>query len=205
MALIKCPECEQEISDTCEKCIHCGYTLSQSINKSKKIKFTNWKIILGTITIIAVFLVVFYSFSQNDPFKKYTNYIGKQYTDLTEEYEVETVYYDMVTVSHSYLPGQMEFDKFDGTLSYTYLNEDDPVINNKAGEIISMSWSVESDSILESDIDAIIKTLESVYGKCENVDRNEYTMEYIWENANQLDVRFNAVVDSFYVIGWNKH
>ena len=27
MALIKCPECGKEISDTCEQCIHCGYRL----------------------------------------------------------------------------------------------------------------------------------------------------------------------------------
>lgn len=28
MALINCPECGKEISDTCESCIHCGYKLS---------------------------------------------------------------------------------------------------------------------------------------------------------------------------------
>ena len=27
MALIKCPECGKEVSDTCETCIHCGYRL----------------------------------------------------------------------------------------------------------------------------------------------------------------------------------
>ena len=27
MALIKCPECNKEISDKAEKCIHCGYPL----------------------------------------------------------------------------------------------------------------------------------------------------------------------------------
>lgn len=27
MALIKCPECGNEISDTCETCVHCGYRL----------------------------------------------------------------------------------------------------------------------------------------------------------------------------------
>ena len=25
MALIKCPECGKEVSDTCEQCVHCGY------------------------------------------------------------------------------------------------------------------------------------------------------------------------------------
>lgn len=27
MAIIKCPECGHEISDTCDKCVHCGYQL----------------------------------------------------------------------------------------------------------------------------------------------------------------------------------
>lgn len=34
MALIKCPECGKDVSDTCEQCIHCGFTL----NRSKKTK-----------------------------------------------------------------------------------------------------------------------------------------------------------------------
>lgn len=32
MALIKCPECGHEVSDTCEKCIHCGYQLKKPQN-----------------------------------------------------------------------------------------------------------------------------------------------------------------------------
>lgn len=31
MALIKCPECGKEVSDTCETCIHCGYQLKQPL------------------------------------------------------------------------------------------------------------------------------------------------------------------------------
>ena len=30
MALISCPECNQKISDTSDKCIHCGYVLGKS-------------------------------------------------------------------------------------------------------------------------------------------------------------------------------
>ena len=47
MALIKCPECGKEVSDTCERCIHCGYifnptnrTMSQSSFSSKAEKIT---------------------------------------------------------------------------------------------------------------------------------------------------------------------
>ena len=29
MALIKCPECGKDVSDTCDSCIHCGFKLSK--------------------------------------------------------------------------------------------------------------------------------------------------------------------------------
>ncbi len=32
MALIKCPECGKEISDTAKNCIHCGYVLKEETN-----------------------------------------------------------------------------------------------------------------------------------------------------------------------------
>lgn len=32
MALIKCPECGKEISDTAKNCIHCGYVLKEDSN-----------------------------------------------------------------------------------------------------------------------------------------------------------------------------
>ena len=39
MALIKCPKCKHEISDTTKKCIHCGTRLKEKKQISKKIKF----------------------------------------------------------------------------------------------------------------------------------------------------------------------
>ena len=35
MALIKCPECEKEISDKAQSCIHCGYPINQNIVTDK--------------------------------------------------------------------------------------------------------------------------------------------------------------------------
>ena len=34
MALIKCPECGKEISDTSNQCIHCGYVFKNSTSKN---------------------------------------------------------------------------------------------------------------------------------------------------------------------------
>lgn len=33
MALIKCPECNKEISDKAEICVHCGYPISKWIKE----------------------------------------------------------------------------------------------------------------------------------------------------------------------------
>ena len=36
MALIKCPECNKDISDECKVCIHCGYTLKKEKKKNNE-------------------------------------------------------------------------------------------------------------------------------------------------------------------------
>ena len=33
MALIKCPECEKEVSDKAPVCIHCGFPLKKVLRK----------------------------------------------------------------------------------------------------------------------------------------------------------------------------
>ena len=41
MALIKCPECGNDISDTCDFCIHCGFKLKKNdilTNSSKPVE-----------------------------------------------------------------------------------------------------------------------------------------------------------------------
>ncbi len=70
MALIKCPECGKEISDTCDQCIHCGYKLkneTKPINQQNNVaeqprrrrRLPTWAIILivlGSIPIVIAIL-----------------------------------------------------------------------------------------------------------------------------------------------------
>ena len=69
MALIKCPECKNQISDTTETCIHCGFPLSkltlvndETTNKKGKkynIKYTNKDYLLyGIVFIFTVVILV---------------------------------------------------------------------------------------------------------------------------------------------------
>ena len=38
MALIHCPECNKEVSDRAEICVHCGYPISKWIKKKIQIR-----------------------------------------------------------------------------------------------------------------------------------------------------------------------
>lgn len=49
MALIKCPECGKDVTDTASKCIHCGYML-----KSKKSKKVTLIVLVGGILISVI-------------------------------------------------------------------------------------------------------------------------------------------------------
>lgn len=53
MALINCPECNREISDTSSKCIHCGYRI-----KNKRWKKVIVLLIVLVMAIIAIGLLV---------------------------------------------------------------------------------------------------------------------------------------------------
>ncbi len=38
MALIKCPKCNKDVSDTIKKCVHCDVNIKSELNRQKKIK-----------------------------------------------------------------------------------------------------------------------------------------------------------------------
>lgn len=53
MALIKCPECGKNISDTCENCIHCGCPIRKGKNINKKIVFG-----VGGLAIVVAIVII---------------------------------------------------------------------------------------------------------------------------------------------------
>jgi len=55
MALINCPECQKEVSETAKRCPHCGYTLKDN----KKI------IAIVSVSVIVVLLIVFFVFKSS--------------------------------------------------------------------------------------------------------------------------------------------
>lgn len=60
MAIINCPECGKEISDTTEVCIHCGYRLKKEQpapvqRKSKKKMIITLAVLGGILTFLFIF------------------------------------------------------------------------------------------------------------------------------------------------------
>ena len=55
MALINCPECGKEISNTAKRCIHCGYNLKKGTKENKKV-FTI--VIISIAVVILIFVII---------------------------------------------------------------------------------------------------------------------------------------------------
>lgn len=65
MALIKCPECGQEISDTAKSCPHCGYK-TEKMNPEKMVKYKKITSILICIGIAMAVIGLGWSSSTAD-------------------------------------------------------------------------------------------------------------------------------------------
>ena len=65
MALIKCPECEHEVSDSATVCPNCGFTLKKEINMQRRITFWDkykW-IIIFVVALLGVVGATYYSYA----------------------------------------------------------------------------------------------------------------------------------------------
>jgi len=84
MALINCPECQKEVSDKVENCIHCGYPFQKisAINPQNNIENNGIKkpskekkiaIVIITIIVVVIIVGIFY----DNQLQNEDNYIGK--------------------------------------------------------------------------------------------------------------------------------
>lgn len=77
MALIKCPECKKEISDTIDSCPHCGFKLKQNKNLENIKKNHKLLIIIGIVLIlvVAIFIIIINLPSDKKNAKKMVKYL----------------------------------------------------------------------------------------------------------------------------------
>lgn len=79
MALIKCPECNREISDIAKSCPHCGYNLfatklsKKKSSLSKILKSRKFKTAISIVLLVFVGIMVFLTMKDN----KYKSFSGK--------------------------------------------------------------------------------------------------------------------------------
>jgi len=105
MALINCPECQNEISEHAKTCPHCGYHIKQkNFLSNKKIKKVLYIVIIAAIISISLILFLLYHLSpyeqiavtnvndlrnmlkDPDSFKLYEDVLVIWYTDLAGDY-----------------------------------------------------------------------------------------------------------------------
>lgn len=67
MALIKCPECGREVSDTAFKCSNCSYIINKPKRGITGIIFKSIFMIFNAIMILALILLIFSSTPNVDP------------------------------------------------------------------------------------------------------------------------------------------
>lgn len=74
MALINCPECNKEVSDKAENCIHCGYPLKAHLGIKKTANKTNYiKYIIAIGILMLVCIVIAFGFKAIDKIKETNN------------------------------------------------------------------------------------------------------------------------------------
>lgn len=76
MALIKCPECNKEISDTIKKCPHCGYKLAKKKGKKENVYKSLFVIVVILMVAVCTGGVVYYTLN-HDPVAKYQRLVLK--------------------------------------------------------------------------------------------------------------------------------
>lgn len=102
MALINCPECNQEVSDTASACPKCGYLLketsSEKIQKSIRSNSKNIKII-GAVIIVAICAILGINSYTTSPHGQDEKLIK----EIIDEIKDDTGIYETLTIEKCYL------------------------------------------------------------------------------------------------------
>lgn len=199
MALIECPECGKEISDKAIQCPNCGYPIEHSINPKFK---TNKKKILLFVSIATAFVIVLcisikvaqYHKYANNPFKIYTDVVGKTFDQIPDEATKSRVIDNFIDAELDTgeiwgIPGKVHFMSFTG--------EPDETLN-------WISWYSDANNRLTNDeIENFLHNMEEIYGKWNEEEMKEdegdsdfKTLHYIWERSGDYYIDMGIAGDN---------
>jgi hypothetical protein len=108
MALINCPECKKEVSDTIQNCIHCGYQIKQHRRIPKKKDNS----ILIMLVIVGILLVTFIILNHGEDYPPVSS-------PTSAYYHVEIfVKKQLKSPSTAKFPSEKEKDKHTNSLGF---------------------------------------------------------------------------------------
>lgn len=176
MALINCPECGKQISDTASKCPDCGYKMPHP-EKIKIIKKCA-KICGICLFALVIIIVVYKTISKvHSPFEKFSPQMTKE--EVHKKFGEPDETSSDNNIDHYY---DISFVGLSGELSVWYKNSD------KEG-IVSLYWAYdlkdgEDLSDYSKQIDKINEYFTQNYG-----EPSESSGDTIWENSDKEKYR----------------
>ena len=217
MALIKCPECGQEISDKARICPNCRIELK----KQKNININKKYAIMVGIFIVCILIVFSVRNSQSNVFSEYTKYIGGTYENLPDGYEQGHFYDDLWYMEREIQKGENKFALTDGKINYSYSENGFDAYDAKADEIYSMSFSIRNSKITQSLENQYLKLLKKSYGNYDEVKKLDNSVQmysykdseflcnrYIWKNEHDIEILFDVETEDEKIdkilISWRK-
>lgn len=209
MALIKCPECGQELSDSVKRCHHCGMKIKRA--KEKKIISKKKKIIIWIVSIVAVAaMAVGGVFCFNKVIKPANDYKSAnkllddgKYEDAVAAFEVLGAYKDsedkIKEAKYRHANYMVEQEHFDDALAIYELLDGYSESNSKIKETYYKKAISEYNNGAYLDAKKDFQTSGN-YGdtaiyllKIEDIEKKEATEEAHRKNVELLKNAYDAV------------
>ena len=185
MALIKCPECEKEISDQTTQCIHCGCPITKIKPSPKTPFYKSKKLIIIIVSIIVISSIFIFAISQG--------FFGNQNSSTKNDESLEeiNIYLSVLgndisdgnqNASQSFIDGMnsVEFEGLTGTVSHTYVES-----SSGTKTIDKLLW-LSNDTVSEAQFNDFISQLDKRYNQyapyIKDIDKSDKT--YIWIDSS---------------------
>lgn len=182
MALIKCPECGKEVSNTSKECIHCGYPLKKKVHIPKKVIAVA---LISVILLILVLALIKCSFSHTI-----------QHTELFEIME-----FKQPSSIKNVLGDNYEYKTFNGGSSCEDYN--DIEVDGLPCSLVEISYDygeyervlLEVSDISADKKDILVKDFIAQYGKDYDYEENEYndrkSFKHTWDFEPNRRISFD--------------